>query len=86
MHNQLHYIVCLNMKEYAIKHGSQTGLGTNKRWKIMKTDKIDVDGGQLQANLLDTIRDLKNEMQANAALPAVPRRKDGKNGGRAANY
>ena len=46
----------------------------------MNIAKSDVDGGLFQVKLLDTIRDLKNEMQANAALPAAARGKDGKMG------
>ena len=50
----------------------------------MKTAKSDVDGGYSQAKLFNTICDSNNEMQANAALPAVAGEKDEENGGRAA--
>ena len=53
---------------------------------MMNIVKSDVDGGPFQTKLPDTIRDLKNEMQANAALPAAARGKDGKNGDRTASH
>ena len=39
-----------------------------------------IHGGQSQTNLLDSIGDQKNEMQANAALPAAVGGKDEKMG------
>ena len=54
--------------------------------QITKTAKSDLDGGQSQAKLLDTIRDIKYEMQANAALPAAAEGKDGESGGEAASH
>ena len=46
----------------------------------MKAAKSDVDGGHAQAKLFNTICELKNEMEANAALPAVAGGKEGKMG------
>ena len=46
--------------------------------QIVKTFKLMLmHGGRSQTNLLDTICDLKNEMQANAALSAAVEKKEG---------
>ena len=65
------------MKKCVIKHESHTGIVCSKKWLIMNIANNDVDGGSSWAKLLDTIRDLLNQLQANAALSAADRGNDG---------
>ena len=52
----------------------------------MKTAKGDLDGAYSEAKLFNTICNLKNEVQDNAALWATAEGKVGEGGGRAATH